>query len=255
MTRIIALVNQKGGVGKTTSTINIAAGLSRLNRRALVIDLDPQANLTYSLGIAAHELEATVYEVLKGERLAKDTLHQAEGFDVIPASIELSGAELELSGIAGRELLLREALAPIMADYDYILLDSPPSLGILTLNGLTTAKEIFIALQTEFLAMQGMSKLLQTIEIVKRRLNQELNITGIIGTLYDNRRTLNREVIEKIREYFNDKLFNTLIRDNVALAEAPSFGLDIFSYKKDSNGAKDYLALCHEIISQEEAKA
>lgn len=255
MTRIIALVNQKGGVGKTTSTINIAAGLAKLNRRALAIDLDPQANLTCSVGIPAHELTKTIYEGLKGELPLSEIRQETKGgFDVIPANIELSGAELELSSQAGRELLLKEALTPLAGQYDYILLDCPPSLGILTLNALTTATEIFITLQTEYLAMQGMSKLIQTIQIIQRRLNSDLVVTGIIGTLYDNRRTLNREIIDKIREYFSDKLFNTLIRDNIALAEAPSFGLDIFSYKKDSNGAKDYLSLCQEIINQEEAR-
>jgi chromosome partitioning protein len=251
MTRIIALVNQKGGVGKTTSTINIGAGLTRHKKKVLLVDLDPQANLTYSLGIDAHNLEDTIYEVLKSEIDAKDAIISKNGYDIIPASINLSGAEIELSGAAGRELLLKEAFSDVIKQYDYILLDCPPSLGLLTLNGLTTATEVYIPLQTEFLALHGMSKLLQTIDVIKRRLNNKLRITGIIGTLYDKRKKLNQEVISKIKEHFSDKLFNTLIRDNISLAEAPSYGQDIITYKKDSNGAIDYLALSKEIINQE----
>lgn len=250
--RIIALVNQKGGVGKTTSTINIGAGLAKLGKKLLLIDLDAQANLTYGLGIQAHELNQTIYEVLKGEIKAQEAILKISNkLSVLPSSINLSGVEIELSGIAGRELLLKEALSGIAENYDYILLDCPPSLGLLTLNALTTAKEAFIPLQTEFLAMQGMSKLLQTIDIVKKRLNRKIEITGIIGTLYDSRKKLNREVIEKTKEYFGDKLFDTFISDNIALAEAPSHGQDIFTYKNTCKGAEDYLALCKKIIKQE----
>ena len=252
--RVIALVNQKGGVGKTTSTINLGAGLAKQKKRVLLIDLDPQGNLTYSLGIEAHNLDKTIYEILKDEIKAKDAIISKNGIDVIPASINLSGAEIELSGTAGRELLLKEALTDLISKYDYVLLDCPPSLSLLTLNGLTTATEVFIPLQTEFLALQGMSKLLQTIEVIKKRLNSELEITGIIGTLYDSRKKLNKEVIDKIKEHFSDKLFTSLIRDNISLAEAPSHGQDIFTYKKDSNGATDYLALSKEVIKQEGAE-
>ena len=252
--KIIALVNQKGGVGKTTSTINIGAGLSSLGKKVLLIDLDPQANLTYSLGIEAHKLNKTIYELLKGEASIKEVIQNKNGLDIIPSSIDLSGAEIELSGTAGRELLLKEALADIKDKYDYILLDCPPSLGLLTLNGLTTAKQVYIPLQTEYLALQGMSKLLQTIEIIKKRLNPNLEITGIIGTLYDKRKRLNNEVIDKIKEHFKSKLFNTMIRDNISLAEAPSYGQDIFTYKKDSYGAIDYLKLSKEILKREEKR-
>jgi chromosome partitioning protein len=248
--KVLALVNQKGGVGKTTSTKNIGAGLATLGYAVLLIDLDPQANLTYSLGIQAHELDKTVYELLKEEVKAKDVVIEKNGLYIIPSSINLSGAEMELSGQAGRELLLKEAIEDITKDYDYILLDCPPSFGLLTLNALTTAKEVYVPLQTEFLALQGMTKLIETVNIIKKRLNTGLDITGIIGTRYDNRKNLNREVIEKIKGYFGNKLFNTMIRDNVALAEAPSFGQHIFSYKKDSYGAEDYLNLCKEIIKR-----
>ena len=254
-TRIIALVNQKGGVGKTTSTKNIGAGLTALGKKVLVMDLDPQANLTYSLGINAHELTKTIYEVLKGEIRTKDAIIKKDsGLSILPSSINLSGAEIELSGTAGRELLLKEALAEIKGEYDFILLDCPPSLGLLTLNALTTAREIFIPLQAEFLALQGMSKLIETIEVIRKRLNPELEVTGIIGTLYDSRKRLNREVIEKIEGYFGDKVFKTMIRDNISLAEAPSYGQDIFTYKGDSKGAEDYKDLCKEVIKQRGTK-
>lgn len=250
MARIIALVNQKGGVGKTTSTINIGAALARAGKRVLLVDLDPQGNLTVSLGITAHELTATLYELLKGDVNAPQTIIKGQ-YDVIPADIRLSGAELELSSQPGREMILKEALQPIQANYDYILIDCPPSLGLITLNGLTAAQEIFIPLQAEFLALNGMAQLLKTIDAVQKRLNPQLDISGIITTLYDSRKNLNKEVLEKIQQYFPDKAFKTLIRDNVALAEAPSFGKDIFEYRADSNGAEDYKRLSKEIIIQE----
>ncbi len=243
----IAFINQKGGVGKTTSVINIGAGLIRLKKKVLVIDFDPQAQLTYSLGIQSHELEQDIYDLLKGKASVEDILIETNKLKVIPATLELSGAEMELSGITGREYLLKEALENI-TDFDYILIDCPPSLGFLTLNALTTAHEIYIPMQTEFLALQGMSQLLRTIDIVKKRLNNNLEITGIIATRYDKRKNLNKEVIDKINEYFREKLFKTFIRDNIALAEAPSFGLTIFEYKPRSYGAQDYLNLCKEII-------
>lgn len=250
MARTIALVNQKGGVGKTTSSINIGAGLHRAGKRVLLVDLDPQGNLTVSVGIQAHTLTCTMFEVLKGNCQAQDAIVK-RGYDVIPADIRLSGADMELSAVPGREMLLKEALQPIQGDYDYILIDCPPSLGLITLNGLTAAREIFIPLQAEFLALNGMAQLLNTVKAVQKRLNPQLEITGIITTLYDSRKNLNKEVLEKIKEYFPDKTFKALIRDNVALAEAPSFGNDIFEYRADSNGAEDYKRLCAEIIKQE----
>lgn len=245
----IALINQKGGVGKTTSTINLGAGLSMLGKSVLLVDLDPQAHLTYGLGIQAHELDYTVYEVLKGEIPAAEAIVQRDGLEVLPSSLSLSAAEMELSSMAGREYLLKEALADL-PPRDFVLLDCPPSLGLLTLNALTAAQEVFIPLQTEFLALQGMSKLVDTVKVVKKRLNPDLTISGIIGTLFDARKNLNREVVDKIREYFADKLFETLIHDNVALAEAPSYGQTIFEYRPDCRGAKDYLALSQEAVAR-----
>ncbi len=245
----IALINQKGGVGKTTSTINLGAGLAMLGKSVLLVDLDPQAHLTYGLGIAAHDLVYTVYEVLRGEVTAQEAILKRDQLEVLPSSLGLSAAEMELSGMAGREFLLKEALANLPAR-DFVLLDCPPSLGLLTLNALTAAQEVFIPLQTEFLALQGMSKLIDTINVVKKRLNRTLTISGIIGTQFDGRKNLNREVVEKIREYFADKLFETLIHDNVALAEAPSYGQTIFEYRPDCRGAQDYLALSREAVAR-----
>lgn len=250
MARIIALVNQKGGVGKTTSTINIGAGLHRAGKRVLLVDLDPQGNLTVSVGIEAHTLACTMFEVLKGDCRPQEAIIK-RGYAVIPADIRLSGADMELSAVPGREMLLKEALTPIAKNYDYILIDCPPSLGLITLNGLTAAREIFIPLQAEFLALNGMAQLFNTVKAVQKRLNPQLDITGIITTLYDSRKNLNKEVLEKVQEYFPDKTFKALIRNNVSLAEAPSFGQDIYEYKPDSRGAEDYTALCDEIIKQE----
>lgn len=247
--KIIALINQKGGVGKTTSTINIGAGLKQLGQKVLLVDLDPQAHLTYSLGIAADELEKTVYQLLKGEISLHESIIERDGLKLIPSILDLSGAEVELNSVAGREFLLREALAGLKG-FDYVLLDCPPSLGLLTLNALTTANEVFIPLQTEYLALSGLSKLLQTIDIVQKRLNDSLIISGIIATRYDSRKKLNNEVVSKIKDYFGEKVFPTLIRDNISLAEAPSFGKTIFEYKPDSYGAIDYLNLCREILKR-----
>jgi chromosome partitioning protein len=247
--QITALINQKGGVGKTTCATNIGAGLNKLGKHVLLIDLDPQAHLTYSLGIPAHELKNTVYELLRGIVTLKKTIIKRNGLNLIPSSLNLSGAEIEFSGVAGREFLLKETLEGLKK-YDYVFIDCPPSLGLLTLNALTTAQEVYIPLQTEYLALQGMTKLLETLNIVKKRLNKNIEITGIIAMRFDGRKNLNREVVEKIKEYFGNKLFNTLIRDNISLAEAPSFGKTIFEYKSNSYGAKDYLDLCKEIIKR-----
>lgn len=252
MARVIALVNQKGGVSKTTSTINIGAGLANEGRRVLLIDLDPQGNLTASLGIKAYELSNTINEVLKDQIGADKAIINTPGnYDIIPSDIRLSGAEVELSSQAGREMLLKETLGPIVSRYDYILIDCPPSLGLLTLNGLTAAKEIFIPLQAEYLALHGMAQLIQTVDTVKKRLNPDIKVTGIIVSFYDNRKILNREVLESIESYFPELIFDTKIRNNVSLAEAPSNGMDIFKYKSDSNGAIDYKNLVKEVIKQE----
>lgn len=249
MGKIISLLNHKGGVGKTTSTINIGAGLVELGRKVLLIDLDPQANLTLSLGIPRQKY--SIYEALRGEsELVPYTVR--EGFDVVTSTLDLSGAEMELINEAGREYILRELFEPMIEEYDYIIIDCPPSLGLLTLNALTCSHYVFIPLQTEFLALQGLAKIKQIIDKVRFRLNKQLTIGGVIATMYDARKVLNRDVVETIHKYFGSKVFKTYIRDNVALAEAPAQRKDIFSYNKSSNGAKDYLSLCKEVVERTE---
>ncbi len=245
--RIVAVINQKGGVGKTTSVVNIGAGLARLNYKVLVVDLDPQAHLTYSFGIRADDLEATLYDLLKGEATLAEVLIEKNDLKIIPASIDLSAAEIEFSTEVGREAFLKNSLMNI-ADCDFILLDCPPNLGLLTLNALTAAQEVFVPLQAEFLSTKGLNKLMDMVEKVKQRVNPKLEITGIIATIYDQRLRLHNEVFENLRQNFGDKLFKTFIRRNVALAEAASFGQSIFEYAPQSHGAEDYSALCQEII-------
>ncbi len=251
MGKIISLLNHKGGVGKTTSAINIGAGLVELGQKVLLIDLDPQANLTLSLGIPRQKY--TIYESIRGEsELVPYTAK--EGMDVITSSLDLSGAEMELINEAGREYILQELFQPVLEEYDYIIIDCPPSLGLLTLNALTTSDYVYIPLQTEFLALQGLTKIKQVIDKVRFRLNKKLEIGGVIATMYDARKVLNRDVVATIQKYFGDKVFKTLIRDNVTLAEAPAQRMDIFSYAKSSNGAKDYLDLCKEILERTAVK-
>jgi len=247
MAKIISLCNQKGGVGKTTCTLNIGAGLQHAGKKVLLIDLDPQAHLTYCLGIAAHDLDKTIYDIFKKGAALKDVAIGRNGLQVIPSSLDLAGIEMEMAGIPGREFLLKEFLDQGQA-FDYILIDCPPSLGLLTLNALTAAREIYIPLQTEFLALKGMSKLLETIDAVKKRLNKELEITGIIATRFDARKKLNKGIVDTITERFGKKLFKTLIRENISLAEAPGYGQAIFEYAPKSYGAQDFQALAKEII-------
>lgn len=246
---IISLLNHKGGVGKTTSAINIGAGLVELGKKVLLIDLDPQANLTLSLGIPRQRV--SIYEALRGES-ELEPFTVKPGMDVVTSSLDLSGAEMELINEAGREYILRELFAPLQDQYDFILIDCPPSLGLLTLNALTCSKYVIIPLQTEFLALQGLAKIKQVIDKVQFRLNKNLEIGGVVATMYDSRRVLNRDVVETIHKYFEEKVFKTYIRDNVALAEAPAQRKDIFAYSPKSSGAEDYLNLCREILQRTE---
>lgn len=245
--RKIAFTNQKGGVGKTTTTINTGAGLSNLGYKVLLVDMDPQANLTFSLKLHSNRIDKNIYHVLKDGVSVSDAIMKHNSFDILPSSIELSGAEMELVNVPAREMLLKDALDEVDDKYDFVLLDCPPNLGILTLNAFTASDELIIVLQSEYLALHGLSKLMDVIQIVQKRLNKNLKVEGILCTLYDNRKNLNREVVGHIRDYFGSKVFNTVIRDNVALAEAPSHHKTIFEYDSDSNGAKDYQMLAKEI--------
>jgi chromosome partitioning protein len=247
MGKVISISNHKGGVGKTTSAINIGAGLNKLGKKVLLIDLDPQANLSQSLGLI--NKEKTIYAALKGEcKLVPITV--MKGLDVIPSTLDLSGAEIELSSEPGREYILKELIEEVRSAYDYIIIDSPPSLGLLTINSFTAADEIIIPLQAQFLAMQGLAKLVEVVEKIKSRLNKGLKVGGVFITQYDGRKVLNRDVVESINTHFKSEVFKTKIRDNIALAEAPAQGLDIFRYSPKSNGAEDYLALAKEIIKR-----
>jgi chromosome partitioning protein len=247
MSKVISISNHKGGVGKTTSAINIGAGLQSLGKKILLIDLDPQANLSQSLGLI--DQKKNIYGALRGEYRLQP-INVAPGLDVIPSTLDLSGAEVELSGEAGREFILRELIEPLRSKYDYILIDCPPSLGLLTINSFTASDEVFIPLQAQYLAIQGLSKLVEIIDKIKSRLNKKLRVGGVFITQYDSRKVLNRDVVETIQANFKKEIFKTKIRDNVALAEAPTQGEDIFRYQPKSYGAEDYLALCREILKR-----
>jgi chromosome partitioning protein len=247
MSKIISISNHKGGVGKTTSAINIGAGLNLLKKKVLLIDLDPQANLTQSLGLINQE--RNIYGALKGE-YKLEPIEILKGLDIIPSTLDLSGAEIELSSEPGREYILKELIEPLRSSYDFIIIDSPPSLGLLTINSFTASDEILIPLQAQYLALQGLAKLVEVVDKIKGRLNKGLKVGGVFITQYDNRKVLNRDVVDTIQAHFKDEVFNTKIRDNIALAEAPAQGLDIFRYNSKTYGAEDYLALSKEILKR-----
>jgi chromosome partitioning protein len=251
MDNVICITNQKGGVGKTTTAVNLGAGLKFHGKSVLLVDLDPQASLTSAIGLKNRDFELTIYDLLKGNAAVEKAEVFHNGISIIPASIALSGADLELASIPGRELLLKEALDGISNRFDCILIDCPPSLGLLTLNALTASNKILIPLQAEYLPLEGVKILLETIDIVKKSLNKNLEIAGVIVTMYDSRQILQREVCETLRNHFKEKVFHAFIRKNVSLAEASGFGRDIFNYKPDSPGAKDYTDLCLEVIDRQ----
>ena len=253
MSRIIAIANQKGGVGKTTTAINLGASLAVAEKRTLVVDIDPQGNASSGLGIEDRESKSTVYDVLIEGRSVADTRVKGVHFpylDLVPSSRDLVGAEIELVEAADRERVLRRALQPVRDDYDYILVDCPPSLGLLTLNTLTAADSVMIPIQCEFYALEGLSQLLNTIRLVQRGLNPELDIEGVLLTMYDRRLNLSKQVAGEAREYFGAKVYRTPIPRNVRLAEAPSFGEPIVLYDVLSAGAQAYLALASELINR-----
>ena len=250
--RIISFVNQKGGVAKTTSAVNIGASLVNHGKRVLLIDLDAQGSLSICSGfmeIGADEL--TTYEVLKGEDIRKAVRSVSDGLSVLPTDIRLSGAEISLSSVPGREFLLKEALSVYENDFDYVLIDCPPSLGILTLIALTASDGVIIPVKADFLALNGMSQLVNVINVVRRRMNPKLEIFGVIATFYNSRRNLDQQIVEQIETFFPGKLFETKISQNTALAEAPANGTNIFSYDSKSKGAQQYEALTEEFIKRE----
>lgn len=249
MNRTIAIINQKGGSGKTTTTVNLGAYLATFGRKVLLLDLDPQANTTIHLGLKPHIIEKSIYDVMT-ERINIETVIKQTCVDnlyICPANINLSGVEIELAGVVGREMVLKDSLENVSAKYDFIIIDCPPSLSLLTINALTVAKEIIIPVQTEFFALEGMGKLVNTVDIIRKRLNRELSITGILPTMFDSRTNLSREVIDKIKEYFGEKVYNTKIRKNIKLAEASSHGKPILLYDPRSSGAEDYESFSNEV--------
>ena len=251
--KVISFVNQKGGVAKTTSCVNIGASLADQGETVLLIDLDAQGSLSTSTGlreIGADEL--TTYEVLKGADIKEATRTLSEGLSVLPTDIRLSGAEIELSSVPGREFLLREALSEFESVFDYVLIDCPPSLGVLTLIALTASDGVIVPVKADYLALKGMSQLVDVINVVKRRMNPGLEIVGVIATFFNSRRNLDQQIVDQIETFFPGKLFETKISQNTALAEAPSQGKNIFEYDSRSKGAQQYRTLAEEIIERED---
>jgi chromosome partitioning protein len=257
MSRVIAIANQKGGVGKTTTAINLGACLAVAEKKTLIIDIDPQGNATSGLGVERGEVEHSTYDVLVEGTEVPEAARREIHFpylDVVPSTRDLVGAEVELVNQTDRELVLRRALERVRDQYDYVLVDCPPSLGLLTLNTMAAADSVLIPIQCEFYALEGLSQLLNTVRLVQRNLNPQLEIDGVLLTMYDQRLNLSRQVADEAKEYFGDRVYETVIPRNVRLAEAPSFGKPIVLYDILSAGAQAYLALAREIMKRDERK-
>ncbi len=253
MGKIIALANQKGGVGKTTTSMNLAASLATLEKKVLLVDADPQANSSSGLGVDSAEVDCSIYECIIDRADVRDAIYTTdiEGLDIIPSHINLVGAEIEMLNLPDREKVLAGILAPMKEEYDYILIDCSPSLGLITVNALTAADSVIIPVQCEYFALEGISKLLNTIKIIKSKLNPSLEIEGFLLTMYDSRLRLANQIYDEIKKHFQELVFNTVIQRNVKLSEAPSHGLPVILYDTDSTGAKNHLALAKEIIEKE----
>lgn len=254
MGRIIAVANQKGGVGKTTTAINLAACLAEAGKKVLTIDLDPQGNMTSGLGVDKNEVENTVYELMLDECSIKESMTDTvvDGMKAIPSNVNLAGAEIELLGIPEKEYILRNAVDYIKEDYDFIVIDCPPSLNMLTINAMTTANSVLVPIQCEYYALEGLSQLIHTIDLVQQRLNPNLLIEGVVFTMYDVRTNLSNQVVENVRNNLDAKIYDTLIPRNIRLAEAPSYGLPINLYDSKSAGAESYRLLAKEVIDRKD---
>lgn len=248
---MIALANQKGGVGKTTSSVNLSSSLAFLGKKVLLVDVDPQGNASSGVGVNKGEIEHCIYDVLVDDVAIQDVLQKTDldNLNVIPATIQLAGAEVELVPAISREIRLKKAIDSIRDDYDYVIIDCPPSLGLLTLNALTAADSVLIPVQCEYYALEGLSQLLNTIRIVQKHLNEDLQIEGVLLTMLDARTNLGIQVIEEVKKYFQNKVFNTIIPRNVRLSEAPSHGKPILLYDAKSKGAEVYLELAKEVVA------
>lgn len=253
MARIISVANQKGGVGKTTTTVNLGACLAYYGKKVLLIDMDAQGNATSGIGIRKSDVIKDIYDVLVNEEPIENVIHQTsrENLDIAPATIQLSGAEIEMTPMMARESRLKNALKDVRNEYDFILIDCPPSLGHLTINAFTVSDSILIPVQCEYYALEGLSQLLNTIRLVQKHFNPDLRIEGVLLTMYDARTNLGSEVVEEVRKYFRERVYDTIIPRNVRLSEAPSHGLSIIDYDIRSKGAEVYLALAKEVLAHE----
>lgn len=253
MVKVIAIANQKGGVGKTTTAVNLAACLAAKERRVLLIDSDPQGNATSGFGFDKREIKQCIYDVLIDDVPMQDVIKHTvyNGLDIVPATIQLAGAEIELVSLMNREGRLKNALERVKHNYDYVIIDCPPSLGLLTINGLTAASSVMIPIQCEFYALEGVTMLMNTIQLVQRNLNPALKLEGVLMTMYDSRTNLSQEVVDEVSKYFKTKMYETIIPRNVRLSEAPSHGQPVIDYDSKSKGAQVYTELADEVIEDE----